>query len=148
MCVEEIRGTPKEAEVNAIEVNNVVTMYQSQIDLQGIVDLDQDLNQKMEYIQNCREHIQTDKKQVIESIEAVFDQLQEELDDRRQQVLSDVKLEYKKQFGDIDDILKGILAIGKRCKDIFPGKKPGQALDYIKSLERILDFQSDMVAVN
>ena len=42
-CVAEIRGTPHEAEVNALPVSNVVTFYQTEIDLQQILDLDQEL---------------------------------------------------------------------------------------------------------
>jgi len=39
-------------------------------------------------------------------------------------------------------------AVKTRCKAIFPGKVPGPAFNYVKTLEKILDFQSDMVAVN
>jgi hypothetical protein len=46
-CVEEIRGTPHEAEVNALPVGNVVTFYQTEIDLQQILDLDQELTQML-----------------------------------------------------------------------------------------------------
>ena len=39
-------------------------------------------------------------------------------------------------------------AVQSRCLNIFPGKPPGPAMLYLKTLEKILDFQSDMVCVN
>ena len=54
MCVEEIRGTPKEAETNALSVEDVMTMYQSQIDLQSILDLEQEVSKSIEYTQRTK----------------------------------------------------------------------------------------------
>ena len=39
-------------------------------------------------------------------------------------------------------------AVQNRSRTIFPGHNPALAFDYVKTLEKILDFQSDMVAVN
>ena len=39
-------------------------------------------------------------------------------------------------------------AVQGRCKTIFPGRVPGPAFEYIKTLEKILDFQSDMISLN
>ena len=43
-CIHELKGTPKEVELNVLQVQDVGTMYQAQIELQQILDLDQDVN--------------------------------------------------------------------------------------------------------
>lgn len=41
-----------------------------------------------------------------------------------------------------------MFAVQTRCETIFPGVKPSGAYSHIKSLEKIIDFQSDMIGVN
>ena len=131
-----------------MEVKDVVTIYQAQIDLQSIVDLDQELVQMIKQIQQTREQIKSDRAAVIESIHNVFDDLQNEVEKRRKRVIIETQKEYRKQFNDLDDIEWGMRAVQGRCKSIFPGKVPGPAFEYIKTLEKILDFQSDMISLN
>ena len=147
-CAIEIAGTPSEADVNAMPVKDIVTMYQTQIDLQSILDLDQELSQMLVTMNQTREHIRSDRVSVIESIHNVFDDLQDELERRRRRVLNDTKREYKNQFNEIDDLERAMQSVQSRCKSIFPGYNPNQAFDYVKNLEKILDFQSDMISVN
>ena len=139
-CAFEIAGTPSEAEVNAIPVKDIVTMYQTQIDLQSILDLDQELSQMLITMNQTREHIKSDRISVIESIHNVFDDLIDELERRRRKVLNDTKREYKNQFNELDDIERALQAVQNRCKTIFPGYNPTQAFEYVKNLEKILDF--------
>ena len=62
-------------------------------------------------------------------------------------MLLEVNREYKAQLKQIDDINKAMFAVKNRCQTIFPGRTPSGAHGHVKSLERILDFQSDMIAV-
>jgi hypothetical protein len=41
-----------------------------------------------------------------------------------------------------------LLAVLKRCRFIFPKRNLPDAHDFIKSMERILDFQSNMIGIN
>ena len=94
-CVSELRGTPKEAEINAMKVSEVGTMYQTQVDLQALVNLDQELSHLLQQFKQTRYHMHNDKKSVIKSIHDVFDSLQNTLEERREEVLAEVKKEYK-----------------------------------------------------
>ena len=67
-CLEEVKGTPQETELNALKVKEVVKIYQSQIDLQSFVDFDQDLQTKSQMAFQTREHILKDRKRVLESV--------------------------------------------------------------------------------
>lgn len=92
--------------------------------------------------------INQDKKSLIESIHNVFDSIHDFVDERRMEVLTQVKHEFRTQLNEVDDICKSLSAVLRRCQTLFPQRIPDQALSYVKSLEKILDFQSDMVGVN
>lgn len=102
----------------------------------------------LQSIKQNRQMINQDKKNLIESIHNVFDQIHDFVDERRIEVLTQVKQEFRSQLNEVDDICKCLGAVLKRCQTLFPQRVPDQALSYIKSLEKILDFQSDMVGVN
>ena len=93
-------------------------------------------------VKQTRKSINTDKKNVVNSVHAVFDQLQQTLEDRRQEVIEQVKFEFRNQLNEIDDIFRSMQAVSNRCKNIFPGRQPGPSMEYVKSMEKILDFQS------
>lgn len=136
----ELRGTPKEAEINALKVSEVGTMYQTQVDLQALVNLDQELSHLLQQFKQTRYHMHSDKKSVIKSIHDVFDNLVNALEERREEVLQEVKKEYKVQTTELEDMQRSLIAVQLRCRNIFPGKVPGPAMDYVKQLEKILDF--------
>lgn len=77
-------------------MKDIVTIYQTQIDLQSIVDLDQELVQMIKQIQQTREQIKSDRAAVIESIHNVFDDLQDEVEKRRKRVIIETQKEYRK----------------------------------------------------
>lgn len=64
-------------------IEHVTTLYQTQINLQSLFDLDSEIVEMMSQIKNSRRQIKQDKKRMIESIHEVFDNLQQYIEARR-----------------------------------------------------------------
>ena len=72
-------------------MKDAVKIYQSKIDLQSIVDFHEEISKKSDMAQKTRDHMLKDKRRVLESIEEVFKSIHEEVEERRNYVLIEVK---------------------------------------------------------
>ena len=69
------------------------------------------------------------------------------VEQRRSQVITQVKQDFRKKLDDIESMHSSLVAALKRGRTIFPKKNQNEAFDYIKSIEKVIDFQSDMIGI-
>jgi hypothetical protein len=60
----------------------------------------------------------------MESIDQVFEAIHEEVEKRRDSLVSEVKKQYKEQISKLEDLANSMAAVKNRCRIIFPGVKP------------------------
>lgn len=108
------------------------------------MQLDEKLRSILDLVKKKREFSLRDKEESLKQVSKQFEQVMRRLEDRKNTLFSAINAISEQEVQKIDSLIESVQACKERSAGMFSPITNTTAIGYARSVEKVLDFLSDM----
>lgn len=143
-CIREIEGTQREIDLNPIPVEDALKILENRLNMQNLVNLDEKIRGLLDIVRKKKDFSVKDKEESLKQVNKQFEAVYRRLEERKNTLFQAIIAISDQEVQKIDQLTESMQALKDRSSVMFSPIQSTTAIGYARSIERVLDFLSDM----
>jgi DNA integrity scanning protein DisA with diadenylate cyclase activity len=128
-------------------VDEAFKIMESRVQMQKLVQIDEKIRGMLENVRKRKEFSMKDKEESLKQVNKMFDVIYKRLEERKNTLYQAIIAISDQEVNKIDALIESISACKDRSSSMFNPISSTTAIGYARSVEKVIDFVSDMKEV-